>query len=215
MKKIISKIKSKLQGSYDAKQYWKNRHQEFGLDFRGVGNKGLSQEENIKQYEGAKATFLELLDKENIALKGEDILDIGCGNGFYASIYNELQVNSYLGLDITDTLFKELRKMFANFKFEVKDVTKSKIEQPYNFISMIDVTQHITDDKKFSFAMQNVKQALSNKGVFVVTSWLDPNLKDVFYEKTRGLESYQNEFKGCKFSEPIKFRDKFIFTIRK
>ena len=79
---------------------------------------------------------------------------------------------------------------------------------------MIDVTQHITNEQKFKKAMDHIKNALSEDGVFVVTSWLDENIRDSFYEKSRSIQSYEKCFKNYSFSEPLKFRDKFIFTIR-
>src|SRR5690606_14103796 len=116
---------------------------------------------------------------------------------------------------ITDTLFLELKKAYANFSFLVKDVTNSKILQKYELVSMIDVSQHITDNKKFSFAMSNIRQALKENGALIITSWLNNSTRNSLYEKSRGMEYYKREFPGFYFSEPKKFRDKYIFVVKK
>jgi SAM-dependent methyltransferase len=215
MKKFLRVLKLKLSGGYNAKKYWESRHSEYGLDFRGVGNKALSKEENIIQYQQAKKIFCEIIDAGNIKLENANVLDIGCGNGFYANTYQELNVANYTGLDITDALFEQLRHSFPNYNFKKLDVTEKPINGKFDLVSMIDVTQHITNGKKFSFAMQNVKSALKEKGVFIVTSWLDENARDSYYEKSRSLDEYKREFPDFIFSKPISFRDKFIFTISK
>lgn len=212
---ILKHKVKKFLGGYNAKKYWERRHSEFGLDIRGVGNKGLSVKENIDQYHNAKEIFIQLLNENGIELKNKEVLDIGCGNGFYAEVYKELQVGNYVGLDITNTLFPELERSFPEFTFQIKDVTNSKITHKYPLISMIDVSQHITDNKKFSFAMSNIREALQEEGSLIITSWLDNTIRDSLYEKSRSMEYYKKEFPGFHFSEPKKFRDKYIFIIKK
>ena len=85
----------------------------------------------------------------------------------------------------------------------------------YNLVIMIYVTQHITNEKKFNYAMQNIKNHLKQNGLFIVTSWLDDKKVDSFYEKSRSIDSYKKWFKGDNVSEPLRFRDKYIFTVRK
>ena len=63
--------------------------------------------------------------------------------------------------------------------------------------------------------MNNIKQCLNSDGVFIVTSWLNSELKNLFYERSRTIEEYLKEFKGWEFSDPRRFRDKYIFATRK
>ena len=85
---------------------------------------------------------------------------------------------------------------------------------PVTIVAMIDVTQHITNPEKFSFAMQNIRSRLGESGSFIVTSWLDDGARESFYEVSRSIEAYRREFPGYSFSEPVPFRDKFIFSVR-
>jgi ribosomal protein S21 len=81
---------------------------------------------------------------------------------------------------------------------------------------MIDVTQHIVDEELFTSAMLNVKRMLNKEAIFIVTEWLSTERKQRrFYETERPLSIYQKKFQGYIFSEPTKFRDKYIFSIHK
>jgi len=209
----LSEIKLTLQGGYNAKKYWENRHSKFGLDLRGVGNKSLTVEENQRQYREAGDTFLSLCKYNQIEFQNLAIIDIGCGNGYYTQIFKDMGCSDYTGIDITDVLFPELKKRFPNYKFKKCDITKEKLSKKYDLIIMIDVSQHITAKTKFQFAMNNVKNHMSENGFFIVTSFLEKKRKNSFYEKSRGLDSYKLIFNTNIFCDPKKFRDKYIFVI--
>jgi SAM-dependent methyltransferase len=204
-----------IEVRYNPKQYWKKRHKKYGLDLRGVGNCSLSAEENMEIYEQARKIFERVCEKEGVDFKKAKMLDIGCGTGFYAEIFRSHGGTDYLGIDITDQLFPELKREFPLFKFKKRDITKEPIHEKFDLVIMIDVTQHIVDDQRFSFAMRTVKSCLSEKGVFVVTSWLSDRFKKRRpYEVERPIDYYRREFQGTFFSDPIPFRDKYVFTIR-
>ena len=204
------------ENRYTPKRYWNNRHKKYGLDLRGVGNCSLTTAENEKEYQQARETFLRLSREEHIDFSKSKILDIGCGTGFYADIVRSQGAADYLGLDITDQLFPELRKEFRSFRFKKLDITKESMDEKFDVILMIDVTQHIVDDQSFSLAMRNINSCLSNNGTFIVTSWLsDQFRKRRPYEVERPVTYYREAFPDAIFSDPIPFRDKYIFTIRK
>jgi len=212
---ILSRIKRKLHGGYDAQKYWRNRVSEFGLDLRGVGNRSLSEEENKEQYSEAKKVFLSICNENQIDFRNTSVLDIGCGTGFYTKIVEEQGCSRYCGVDITDALLNELKSQFSDYKFYELDVSRESLKGIYDLVIMIDVTQHITNKKRFDYAMQNIRNHLKQNGLLIVTSWLDDKKVDSFYEKSRSIDSYKKCFKGENFGEPLRFRDKYIFTIRK
>lgn len=202
-----------LFDDYDANKYWLDRHSKYRFNMQGVGNKGLSEEENIRAYARAGEIFVSLCHSMNLDLEKIKVLDIGCGNGYYTQVLDKNNVADYLGVDISDVLFDCLMKKYHNYRFEKIDITKDKINEKFDLIIMIDVTQHIVNNKKFSYAMQNIKKSLSIDGVFIVTSWLGKDIRNSFYEVSREIKEYQREFKGWFFSEAIPFRDKYIFSI--
>jgi SAM-dependent methyltransferase len=204
----------KLLYIFYTERYWLKRHKKFGFDIRGVGNMGLTVDENLQQYEDGKRIVLELVNLHFPDVKKINVLDIGCGIGIYAALLQKIGVVNYTGIDITDYHFSILRSEYKNYSFIKKDICTDEIEGLYDLILMIDVTQHITSDKKFNKAMANISKHLAPSGIFLATSWLDSNKRNAFYERSRSIESYKNNFLGYHFSNPIPFRDKYIFTIK-
>ncbi len=214
---FFERMRRKFQRSYEnnPEAFWKERLSKFKFSPFGTGAIHLSKEENERLNENAKKTLWEVLREEGVIIQDISVIDIGCGNGLYTDIFQKNGCKNYVGADITDVLFAELRRRYPEYTFIKLDVTKEEIPGSYDLILMIDVTQHIVGDRDFSFAMQNVGEHLSEDGLFVVTSWLGSGERRSFYEVSRPLERYRCEFQGYIFSQPRPFRDKFIFTVRK
>ncbi|MCP4482318.1 MAG: hypothetical protein GY817_06005 [bacterium] len=80
---------------------------------------------------------------------------------------------------------------------------------------MIDVSQHIVNDEKMIFCLQeNVNKNLKINGVFLVTDQLN-NKKFNFYEIARNMKFYTDVLKLKVLHKPILFRDKYIFSFIK
>lgn len=212
---FLQAIKYWVPTSYKAETYWKDRLSKYGLELQGVGDICLSHKENEQIYLKAKEVFLSLCRKEGVNFKKVRMLDIGCGTGFYAEIFFENGGKNYLGIDITDALFSKLKSIFPGLKFRKLDICTQGLDDYFDLIIMIDVTQHIVNNNKFSFAMRNVKSRLSEDGIFIVTSWLNAGTRHSLYEVSRTIEAYKREFPNYVFSKPMQFRDKFIFSVKK
>jgi 2-polyprenyl-3-methyl-5-hydroxy-6-metoxy-1,4-benzoquinol methylase len=219
VRRYIIAVKNRLRygrgASYRPDKYWSDRLSRYGFDKRGVGNIAQSPEENDQVYTEARDIFLAVCRETSIDFAQTSWLDVGCGTGFYAKALRDAGVKDYFGVDITNALTPELRRHYDGYRFDRLDVSTQEIEGQYDAIIMIDVTQHIVDPEKFTFAMQNIHRHLNAGGIFVVTSWLNSTARDSFYEKSRSLEDYKKEFTTEVISQPRPFRDKFIFTIRK
>ena len=203
------------KGKYKPSKYWRKRHNKYGFDLRGVGNCTLSHEENAKVYESGKRVFYQLCEKQGIDFSTAHTLEIGCGTGFFTKAFLENGGKDYLGIDITSVPLEQLRKEYSNFSFRKQDITKEQLKDKYDLIIMIDVTQHIVENGAFAFAMENVSSHLKPGGAFIVTSWLTDDLvQRTYYEVSRPLSYYESYFPDFEFSDPIPFRDKYIFTIR-
>lgn len=122
----IGKIKYGKGEDYDAARYWHDRFSKYGFSLKGAGNEGLSEEENKKMYMEAAKIFMSLCQKEEVNFKNANILEIGVGTGFYTQLFYNCGAIRYTGIDITDVLFPTLRRMFRNFNFIKKDITKKK-----------------------------------------------------------------------------------------
>lgn len=201
-------------GGYRAESFWRRRHQRYQFDMRGVGNCGRSHAENVRDYQEATRVFLELCRGNDVDFPHTSMLDIGCGTGHYAEVFQAGGGTRYLGVDIADALFPELESRHPGFAFRKLDISEEPLDDTFDLITMIDVTQHVTNPDRFSRAMQHVQSSLPSHGVFIVTSWLDDSARKSFYEVSRPIEAYAREFPGYRFSPPVKYRDKYMFAIR-
>ncbi len=137
---FLEPYKYSTPDGYRAEKYWSDRLSKYRFDLRGVGIEGLSHGENEYTYSQAREVFLSLCLQQGVDLGKSRLLDVCCGTGFYAKIFAENGGTDYLGIDITDTLFPELRKNVPNFKFRKLDVSCEEVDGRFDLIVMLDVT---------------------------------------------------------------------------
>ena len=212
-KTLIGPKKYGRENDYDAAGYWDDRLKKYSDSLRGVGDEGKSDADNIREYVQDEKIFTDKLNLLNLDYNNIRVLDIGCGTGFYADILKKLGVSDYTGIDITDALFEKHKENLPDFTFIKKDFTTEKHEGQYDLIIMIEVLEHIVNDEKFVFAMNNIKNCMAPKGVFVISSVWQAGGKHMFYVRKWTLEEIQNSFKGYKFSPMIPFRSSNMILI--
>ena len=113
-------------------------------------------------------SFYKLKDYVN---RNDSILDIGCGNGRLASLFDE---NEYLGVDFSQNLIDIAQSKYENKKFLVKDVTEkgwfSDIGT-FNKIFAIAIIHHIPSyDLRLNF-FKDVYRILKKRGFFIFSCW--------------------------------------------
>jgi SAM-dependent methyltransferase len=223
---LVKDIKIYLQMlfKYNPKTFWDEMLSN-SFDLKGVGHFRLSNEENLKMYEEKKKIITGILGKNKIVIDEKSkVLEIGCGIGYWTEYFKSLGVRDYTGNDIAAISVKKLMEIFPEYKFLHGDISELQLPQKtYGIIFMIDVTQHITNDKKFNDAIKNIWNSLDDNGYFLVTMW-DP-AKNIYLanklrinkiEKPRGLNWYEKiiGIEG-KILENADFNDKYLLLIKK
>lgn len=110
------------------------------------------------------------------------ILDIGCGNGRFLKflIDNNIQFESYIGIDNSDELLKIADYQFPNtnsqisfLNIDVEDETWGEQfqETEFELIIAFGLLHHIRTFKQREQLFQTIEQLLSQDGVAVVTLW--------------------------------------------
>lgn len=214
-KTLIGPKKYGRADDYDAAGYWDDRLSKYGDSLRGVGDEGKSDADNIKEYIRDEQIFTDKLNSLNLDYKNIRVLDIGCGTGFYAEILRRLGVTDYTGIDITDALFDKHKANLPDFKFIKKDFTTEKHEGQYDLIIMIEVLEHIVNDDKFAFAVNNIKSCLAAGGVFIISSVWKTGGKHMFYVRKWTLEEIRKYFEDYKISPLLPFRSSNMISITK
>jgi SAM-dependent methyltransferase len=218
------KIYFKMLFSYKPSTFW-NDLLTNSFDLRGVGHYRLSNKENQKMYEKKKEIIVNELNKCGIKIDGSmDILEIGCGVGYWTEFFKQLGVKHYTGNDIAEISVKKLSEQYKEYLFIQGDISEIPLpKDTFDIALMIDVTQHITDDEKFIKAIANIWSSVKHEGYFIVTIW-DP-AKNVYMtnklrlnriEKPRGLEWY-NKAAGEELDVISKadFNDKYLLILKK
>lgn len=215
-KLVIGPLRYRRGEGYDAERYWRDRFQKYGKSFKAVGHEGLTEEENRAMYAEASRLFLGVCRDEGIDLASARVLEIGCGIGFYTGVLSEAGVRDYQGLDVTDAFFGSLAREFPSFRFRKLDVTKQPIEGEFDLVVMIDVTEHIVEESKLTFATNNIQSCLSRRGIVLLAqpSTLSTE-KDLFYLRFWSLDDIKRRFPGYSFSEPVPFRKGYLVSIRR
>jgi len=206
---FVGRFKYARDTGYDAPRFWQDRFERCGFSLASVTDEGFSEAENEERYRATREKFVEFCEGQNINFSSSRTLEIGCGTGFYTQTLCELGVKELTGVDITDVLFNGLRESHPGYQFIRKDITTDKIEGSYDLVVMIDVVQHIVNENKLQFAMENIKECLANDGVFVIaplceTSRTAPLL---YFLRMWSLSDVAKHFDNCTMSEPASFRD--------
>ena len=157
------------------KGFWEERLSQ-NFDLTGVGYASLSPVYNSHLYQ-ARVNALEKGFRESgITIEKSDILEIGCGTGYFTNFCEQKKANSYTGVDITEVSVQSLAKRFPSYHFVQADVGDENFNlgKQFDNILIADVLYHIVDDKRFTTAIKNIGRSLKPGG-FVIISDLFTN----------------------------------------
>jgi len=200
------------ESNFDPQEYWENRLSS-SYNIGGVGRKSVSLSYNNWLYKVRKHTFVEVVNNISTSYKKPNVLDVGAGTGFYIDIWKDLGVSRVDGIDITKTSVQKLKKDYSEsdfFNLNIGEPLNTKLNEPYDAISAMDVLFHIVEDEKFDQAIRNVHSLLSPGGFFI---WSDCFVrspikmgKHVVY---RSLKDIQQSLQEAGFSI-VKRRPAFV-----
>lgn len=102
--------------------------------------------------------------------KGDRIIDVGCGDGFYLHILTELPIKTnLLGFDFDKIVLANARKNLRPEKIKLVNGSATKIpfkDKSFDKAIMTEVLEHIDDDKK---ALAEVNRILKPGGILLIT----------------------------------------------
>jgi SAM-dependent methyltransferase len=165
--------------NYQPREFWDRRLSE-QFDLRGTGETGLSLAYNRACYELRESVLARALRENAVELRGRDVLDVGCGTGFFTAWY--LAHGAHVtGLDIAPTSIERLTARHPEARFVLADVSESAPAGTFDVVNAFDVLYHITDDARWEQAVRHLARAVRPGGVLLLT--------DTFSEP-RALQSH-------------------------
>lgn len=214
-KLVLGPFRYRRGRGYDAERYWGDRFRKYGRSLRAAGHEGLSERENEEMYRAAAEAFETICAQQGIEFGRARVLEVGCGVGFYTRLLRDLGVARYVGMDITDALFPELRGEFPTYEFVKGDVCADAIAGEYDLVVMIDVTEHIVEEDKLAAALANIRGALAQGGTFILGQPRQKSDRPLFYLRFWSMRDITSRFPGDEVGEPLPFRTGYLLPIRK
>jgi len=97
-----------------------------------------------------------------------NVMDVGCGTGFGTHLLAR-RASHVTGCEIDEKALRFAERAFSNGKiaFYSFDVTQSMTPASYDFVTMIDVIEHIKEDKT---AIKNCETLLNESGTFICST---------------------------------------------
>jgi len=182
--------------SFDPRKYWEDRL-EAKFDLTGVGFRRKSVAFNKWAYKIREDALDELIRDGLIDPGGKDVLDIGCGTGFFIRYWLGQKPRSVSGIDITEVSIKQLRDVIPDAEFHLADLSNPdlKLEGSYDLISIFDVLFHIVDDDKFAVAVNNLARlSAPNAKIIITDMFKKKTLHPMQHCRNRSLTHYTEVF---------------------
>ena len=180
-KLVIAPRRYAIGDDYDAARYWEERFRRHGPSLASVGDEGMSEAEIRAAYASQAGEIFGMLERAGVGIAGSRLLEIGCGNGYYAEQLRARGLAQYQGLDITDAFFPLLREKFPGFRYVRGDITADKIEGEFDVVLMVDVIEHIVTEDKLRSALANVGAMTARGGVLVLAPVAPRGRRSLFY----------------------------------
>jgi SAM-dependent methyltransferase len=180
--------------TYRPREFWQQRLSE-QFDLRGTGETGLSLAYNQACYQLRRRVLDKALADVGVDPRGKRVLDVGCGTGFFTDYYLQRGAD-VTGIDIAPASVERLAARFPQARFQLADVSETRIADRYDIVNAFDVLYHITDDERWARALRFLSEAVAPGGVLLVTdSFSDrPGLAE--HNRSRSLERYRQVMEG-------------------
>ena len=154
---------------FDPRAYWESALGSH-FDLQGVGYNSLGLQYNRWMYRLRQDVFRRVLRKARIAAPTSDVLDVGCGTGFYVEQWRKAGARSVTGIDLTETSVARLRQRFPTATFFQGDIGADLTMlrgSTFDVVDAFDVLFHIVDDLRYRRAFINLAGALKPGGTLL------------------------------------------------
>ncbi|HXZ96753.1 MAG TPA: class I SAM-dependent methyltransferase [Burkholderiales bacterium] len=179
---------------FEQSSYWQRRVTE-DADLGVVGHRSLGRGYNEYIYRRRTECLKDVLRRLDIKPSQCNVLDLGCGSGYYAVFWKEAGVTELTGIDIAVGSVDHLREKFPEYRFLQADITQvgaaARIGGCYSIVTLFDVMYHISDDAAALNALKTAASALKPTGLLLLFDQLAPRDYSLLpHVKFRGKMNY-------------------------
>lgn len=179
--------------TYEAQTFWETRLRT-QPNLIGVGHRRFSLKYNEGMYAVAAGNLKQALASAGINLPGKQVLDVGCGYGYFVKRFIEWGADRVTGLDITDVSVRTLRESFPDHRFIQADISAASVpvEGQFDIVSAINVIFHIVEDGKFNQALENLCTYVKPNGhLILVDAFYNSPLINASHAHHRTIRHYE------------------------
>lgn len=127
---------------------------------------------------------------KRFAQPGDDILDVGCGNGRLYQMFADLSIR-YTGIDQSEELIQIAKEKFPQAQFFVSGMGKlSFSDASFDLVYCIAAFHHLPTEEHRQEALREMHRVLKPGGKLLMTNW---NLLGEFGKKQIEKGKYQKE----------------------
>lgn len=158
--------------AYRPSEYWGSLHAASD-DLGVVGYPTLPPAFNRHVYANAAAAVLRSLHRAGVSVRGQRVLDVGSGTGFWVDLWLREGAATVAGADLVPEAVARLRTRYPDSTFVTADVAERQPfpEETFDVVSAMSVLHHVVDEGRFQHALANLAAQLAAGGRIVV---LDP-----------------------------------------
>ena len=152
-------------------EYWQRRVQG-DIDLGVVGQRSLGRAYNEYIYKRRIDVLQDTLESIHVDPSLCNILDIGCGSGYYVNYWHTLGIRQLHGVDISADSVSKLQKLYPQYTFTQADITAedsaAQLAGKFSIITIFDVLYHITDNEKIRSLLRTVNAHLKPDGHVII-----------------------------------------------
>ena len=179
-----------MANNYDPESYWEKRLKD-KFSLVGVGHIGFNEYYNKWLYRKKLHAINSFFN--NSFLEDKEVLDIGCGTGFFVQWYLDKGAK-VTGIDITDVSIRTLSDRFRKASFLKSDITATQFMSPKKFdiINIWDVIYHQVEDARFAQAIANIAATCKPGCMVLITDKFGSEIDEhvVEHVKFRCMDTY-------------------------
>jgi SAM-dependent methyltransferase len=169
---LITSLPKKFS-PYKSESWWDKYYYTGGISDRQTIQRKKSDLTTRYHYNSVEMQILRYFYNKNLTIENSAVLDIGSGAGHWIDFYKSLYCSSVIGVDISSSSVKYLKKKYMRDKnIEIKHGSAVKVlknlSEKFDIVNAIGVMFHIVDDAEWIQTIKMISQNISHEGVLVV-----------------------------------------------
>jgi SAM-dependent methyltransferase len=161
-----------MNQQFNPQEYWEKRLSP-GPGLHLVGHLAYGHAFNKALYDIRKHIFHSVIAQYLPDISQKDILDIGCGTGFYLEQWQKYRTASIKALDFTNAAVEFCAKQYPDITVFQADISDTELlnhpalRDGVDVISVFDVLFHIVNDIAYENALSNIASLLRPGGILL------------------------------------------------